>query len=90
MVCGGLGAQPPEKITLFIPRNGKFCDYSVFKVNKMPSIKVEWNEDNIFMLLKIPLYEGGGLLYTFFKSPKNPLFEVGIIKQKVLVHFSNF
>ena len=49
-------------------------------MNINPSITVEWNEDNIFMLLKIPLYEGGGLLYTFFKSLKNPLFEGGLLK----------
>ena len=53
------GCSPPEKIALFIPRNENFVKYFVLNVNKMSSITVEWIEDNIFMILKIPLYEGG-------------------------------
>ncbi len=41
MACEGLGAQPPEKIALFIPRNENFVKYFVLNVNKMPSITVE-------------------------------------------------
>ena len=82
---GVWGRTPQKKIALFIPRNENFVKYFVLNVNKMPSITVEWNEDNIFMVLKIPLYEGGFLLYIFSKSPKNPLFEGGFIKGGVII-----
>ena len=71
LVCGGLGAQPTEKKLHFSYQGIKnFVDYSVLNMNIIPSITVEWNKDNIFMLFKIPLFEGG-------------LLKEGIIKQKV-------
>ena len=73
---GSGGAAPRKKLHFSYQEIKNFVDYSVLNMNIIPSITVEWNEDNIFMLLKIPLYEGG-LLYTFFKSLKNPLFEGG-------------
>ena len=81
---GSGGAAPRKKLHFLYQKKENFVKYFVLNVNKMPSITVEWNEDNIFMLLKIPLYEGGGVYYTFFPNlQKIPYLRGGIIKQKV-------
>ena len=61
------GAAPRKKLHFSYQGIKNFVDYSVLNMNIIPSITVEWNEDNIFMLLKIPLYEGGGY-YTLFSN----------------------
>ena len=68
---GSGGAAPRKKLHFSYQEIKNFVDYSVFNMNIIPSITVGWNEDNIFMLLKIPLYEGGFIIHFFQISKKS-------------------